>query len=75
LQLRVYVGDEKQEVNGELAEDLSIAVPDDDTRARLLRDGITRSVKINVMGEARFLKIVVYDSAADLVGTFSSTVK
>lgn len=75
IQIRVYVGDEKEAVIGEWAEDAAIAVPDTDTRNQILRDGITKGVRINLTGVPKYVKIVVYDPAADLVGTFVVTLK
>jgi VWFA-related protein len=75
VQLRVYVGDDKEALVGDSSEDLQVTVPDDDTRARLLREGISRVFRIPLTGTPKFVKIVVYDAGADLVGTLVVTVK
>jgi len=75
IQIRVYIGDDKEAVIGEWTDDMAIPVPDEDTRNRILREGIAKGIRLDVIGVPKFVKIVVYDPAADLVGTFVLTLK
>ena len=75
IQVRVYVGDEKEALIGDWAEDVMLNVPDEAARTRLIQNGISKSARIELNGPPKFVKIVVYDPGADLVGTFVVTLK
>jgi VWFA-related protein len=69
IQLRVYVGDDKEALVGDSSEELHITIADADARAALLRDGISRVIHIPLNGTPKYIKVVVYDPTADLMGT------
>lgn len=72
LNIAVFCGDNKEHVTGELWQNMNLNLKDD-TYARLLKDGVVYNAKVPLKGPAQYVKIIVYDYGADLVG--STTVK
>jgi hypothetical protein len=73
LDVEIFCGDEKKNTVGDLKQHLSITA-DADAYARFLRDGIPFSARVPATGTVKFVKIVVYDPGADLMGTAVITV-
>jgi VWFA-related protein len=74
LELQVYIGDAKQVVIGQLGERLDLEA-DDATHERWLKSGIRRMLRVPFIGEARYVKVVVYDYGSDRVGTWAVSIK
>jgi hypothetical protein len=74
LELRIYVGDDKEKIVGDWSDQLKITA-DETAQAEFVRDGIPYTVRIPLTGIPKHLKVVVYDYGSDLVGTFTLTMK
>ena len=72
VDLAIFVGDRREEVLGEQWQKISVKFGDA-ALARASSRGIPFSVRVPVTGTPRYVKAIVYDYAADLVG--SATVK
>ncbi len=69
LELQVYCADAKQAIIGEFGERLDLEASDA-THAQWLQTGIRRIVRVPVIGEPKFVKVIVYDYGSDRVGSF-----
>ena len=74
LDLAVFVGDQKESVLAQAWEHIELDT-DERGHARLLRDGIRRTVTVKVDGNATYVKAVVYDSNADRLGSVSRSLR
>jgi VWFA-related protein len=74
LQIQILCGDAKENVVGSVKDRLSLDLSED-ARARALSGGIAYSARIPVTGQTRYVKAVVYDFGADLLGTATFIVK
>ena len=74
LNVAVFCGDNKENVTGELWQNINLNLKDD-TYARLMKDGVTYNAKIPLKGPAQYVKIIVYDYGADLVGSTTMKIK
>jgi VWFA-related protein len=72
IDLAIYVGDRDEDVIGEQWQKIAVRLGDESFR-RATAKGIPFSVRIPVKGTPRYVKAIVYDYAADLVG--SATVR
>jgi hypothetical protein len=70
----VFVGDSRRDVAGEVLETVTLTMTPD-TYARVLKEGITHTARVETKGPARQVKVVVYDYAADRLGTVAAKVK
>lgn len=70
LDVAIFCGDEDQEIVGELWRKVDLNFTDD-TFARLQRERLEFEVTVSVTEVPRFVKAVVYDYGADLVGSSS----
>ena len=68
LEVRVYCGDSHEQIVGEVASTITLNLTDDSYR-RYARSGIPYAVRIPVKAAPRYVKVVVYDPAADLAGS------
>ena len=68
LDIGIFAGDEKQQVIGETMRRIELKLTPEQ-HATLMRDGAPLNSRIAISGVPRFVKLVVYDYAADLVGT------
>jgi hypothetical protein len=71
LDIAVFCGSADEEVVGERWEKLDLKLTDENFRAAL-RSGFAYAARIPVKSMPRHVKVVVYDHAADLVGTASA---
>jgi VWFA-related protein len=74
LNIAVFCGDNKENVTGELWQNMNLNLKDD-TYTRLMKDGVTYTAKVPLKGPAQYVKIIVYDYGADLVGSTSMKIK
>ena len=74
IELRVYVGDDKQNIVGNFTDRLRIRATEEQ-QAEFVKSGIAHSVRVNLLGTPKHVKVVVYDYGADLVGTVAFVVK
>jgi hypothetical protein len=72
LHIRIFVGDTGEALVGEHADELTITA-DDTERARLAREGIPYTARLNLQGPPKYVKVVVYDHGADLLGSTTLT--
>jgi hypothetical protein len=68
LDVDVFCGDDKENLVGESWEKANLTLKEE-TYQRLLRDGFVHTTRIRLKGPARYVKAVVYDYAADLLGS------
>ncbi len=68
LKIAAFVGDKNERVIGETWQDMNLDLRDD-TYARILAEGIPHQVRVAVNGVPAYLKVIVYDFNADLVGS------
>jgi VWFA-related protein len=74
LEVRVYCGDAKEEIVGDVAEHLDIKASDEQYQ-QWLQNGIRRIVRVPAFGTPKFVKVVVYDYGSDRVGSAMVTIK
>jgi VWFA-related protein len=74
LGIAVFCGNSKNATVGELWQEMNLALKDDSYQ-RYKQQGIPFSAKVPVTGDARRVKVVVYDYRSDLVGAMSAKVK
>ena len=74
LEVEVYCGDAKQHVVGSLKARLDLKFTTE-SYARALADGVPYSASVPVTGPVKYVKVVVYDAGADLLGSATYTVK
>jgi hypothetical protein len=63
-----YCGDERHRVVGELWHTIDVNITEENYQ-RFLRDGVSATMQMELSGEPRYLKTVLYDYAADRVGS------
>ena len=63
-----YCGDERNKVVGELWHTIDVNITEENYQ-RYLRDGVSATMRMELSGEPRYLKTVLYDYAADRVGS------
>lgn len=74
LDVAIFCGDEDQEIVGELWRKVDLNFTDD-TFARLKRERLEFEVTVSVSEIPRFVKAVVYDYGADLVGSSTAVLR
>jgi hypothetical protein len=74
LQLAVFVGGRDEDVVGETWQKVSLALGDASYR-RAVDGGIAVTVRVPVKAAPRYVKAVVYDHAADLVGSAAAKLR
>lgn len=74
LGIGIFCGDAKQAVVGQLWQDLNLALKEE-TFARYTGEGIPYTARVAVSGDARNVKIVVYDFRSDLLGAMTAKIK
>ena len=74
LHVAVYCGDAKEKVIGELQQRWTVRAGDF-TLAEWLRDGMDRSVRLDVREIPKYVKVVVYDPVSDRTGSMSVKLK
>jgi VWFA-related protein len=72
LDIGIFAGDEKQQVIGETMKRIELRLTPEQ-HATLMKQGAPLNSRIAISGVPRFVKVVVYDYAADLVGTAVAT--
>ena len=70
----VFCGDDKENLVGETWEKADLRLFDD-TYKRLMKTGLVHTARIRLKGKVRYVKAVVYDYAADLLGSAVVTIK
>jgi VWFA-related protein len=74
VDVQIFCGDAKQQVVGDLRKRFDVTL-DDETYRRVLRERLPISVRVPVTAPVKYVKVAVYDYAADLLGTTSLTIK
>jgi len=74
LDVQVFCGDADQKLIGEARRRFDVTV-DEETHIRLLRDQLSFSMRVPAAGKVKFVKVVVYDYATDLLGMAQLTLK
>ena len=74
IDLKIYVGDDKENVVGDWSDRLRIRASEEQ-QAEFVRDGIAHSVRITLRGTPKYVKVLVYDYGSDLIGTSMFTMK
>lgn len=74
LEVEILCGTDKEARVGDLKPHLDVTA-DDDTYTRFMASGIPFSARVPITAPVKFIKVVVYDAGADLVGTFVLTIK
>jgi hypothetical protein len=68
LDIGVYAGDAKEHVVGEILKKVDLKLKEE-TYQTFLRDGASFDVRFLLKGQPKYVKVIVYDYAADLVGS------
>jgi hypothetical protein len=68
LEVAFFCGDSKENVVCELWQTVDLKLRDESYQ-KFLREGASYTVRIPLTGPLAYVKVVVYDYAADLVGT------
>jgi hypothetical protein len=68
LSLRIFVGDDKEGLVGDSADELVVRA-DAAEQARLAREGIPYVTRIDLRGPPKYVKVLVYNYGADLLGS------
>jgi hypothetical protein len=68
IDIAFFCGDARQNLVGELWQKIDLKLTGESYQ-RMMREGISYTARIPVKGDARYVKVVVYDYGADLVGT------
>jgi VWFA-related protein len=74
LDVAVYCADGNQKIIGQTRRTLNLALTEE-TYARTMKEGISRTVRLAVTGAPRFVKAIVYDYGADRVGSVMAKLK
>lgn len=74
LSISIFCGDGRQQVVGELSQKMALNLKDE-TRTRFLQDGISYHAEVAVTAPVKFVKVIVYDAAADKIGSQVVTIK
>ena len=72
LDIGIFAGDEKEQVIGETMKRIELKLTPEQ-HGTLMKEGAPLNSRITISGVPRFVKVVVYDYAADLVGTAVAT--
>ena len=69
LEIQAYIGDAKENVIGEIGDHLDL---DGDAAAKeqWVAAGIRRPLRVPFVGDAKYVKVVVYDYGSDKIGSF-----
>jgi VWFA-related protein len=68
LDIDIFCGDDKENLVGESWESALLRLKDE-TYQRLLKTGLVHTARVPLKGKARYVKVVVYDYAADMLGS------
>ena len=68
LDVTVFCGDARENLVGQASQQMNFKLLDE-LHGRFLREGIPYSVRVPVRAPATYVKVVVYDYAADLLGS------
>jgi len=68
LDVTVFCGDARENLVGQASQQMNFKLFDE-LHGRFLREGIPYSVRVPVRAPATYVKVVVYDYAADLLGS------
>ena len=68
LNLAIFCGDPKENIVGQLWQNMDLKLSDD-TYQRYLKDGIPFTARIPIHGRLQYVKAIAYDYTADLVGS------
>ena len=74
LDIGVYAGDGKQQVVGEVLRKVDLKLKEDAYRT-FMKQGAAFDVRIPLKADATYIKVIVYDYAADLLGTAVTRLK
>lgn len=74
LDIGVYAGDGKEQVVGEVLRKVDLKLKEDAYRT-FMKQGATFDVRLPLKGDPKYVKVVVYDYAADLLGTAVTRLK
>ncbi len=74
LQVQILCGDEKENVVGSIKEKLALDLSEEQHR-QALAEGIAYSTRVPVTGQTKYVKAVVYDFGADLLGSATVTIR
>jgi VWFA-related protein len=74
LDIDIFCGDDKENLVGEAWEKADLKLLDP-TYQRLLKTGLTHTVRIRLKGRLRYVKAIVYNYAADTIGSGMVTLK
>jgi len=68
LDAALFCGDDKSRIVGQIRQQVNLTLTDTQLE-RAVKEGVEFSSRVPVTGDARAMKVVVYDYGADLVGT------
>jgi VWFA-related protein len=68
IDVAVFCGDRREHVIGEMRRVIELKLRDD-TYAEYLKNGVEFSVRVPVSAEPRYVKVIAYDYAADVLGS------
>lgn len=74
VDIQIFCGDAKQNLVGDLKQRVDLNV-DEETYQRVLTDRIHVRARAPVIATVKYVKVVVYDYGADLLGSFFLTIK
>lgn len=74
LDFKAFCGDDRGAVVGEIDDTLDINLADGEYQ-RVLKSGFRTTVRVPVTGDAKYVKVLVYDFRADLLGTAAVKLK
>lgn len=74
LHVAIYCGDERQNVTGELRHLAALEFPAASFE-RVVETGVRIKLTVNTTGPVRHVKAIVYDSAADRLGSAVRTLR
>jgi len=68
VDVAIFCGDPREDVVGDAWQRIDLNLSDE-TYSRVQREGVNHTAHVPVKAQPRYVKIIVYDYAADLVGT------
>jgi len=68
IDVAIFCGDPREDVVGDAWQRIDLNLSEE-TFTRVQREGISHTAHVPVKARPRYVKIIVYDYAADLVGT------
>ncbi len=74
LEVAIFCGDESEDLVGQLWQTVALKL-EDETYRNALRDGFAHQATVAVAARPRFVKAVVYDHLADVVGSATANVR